>query len=226
MLTALIEREMRCVPPIQPKMARREIITLVGPTGVGKTTTLAKLAGQFHLRDGLRVGLITADAYRVGAVDQLRTYAEILQVPLKTAGNANELRTAIDELDDVDLILIDTAGRSPLDSASITGLREMIRASGSNHVLLALSMASSAKMLARISDQFAVASPTSLVLTKLDETPFAGGLLAVARDIPYPVSYVTTGQDVPDQIEAAHPSRLARLILSSDKPSRETRHST
>ena len=217
MLTALVEREMRCAPPIQPKPGCREIVTLVGPTGVGKTTTLAKLAGHFHLREGRRVGLITVDNYRVGAIEQLRTYAEIIQAPLRTASTPDELRIAIDGLDDVDLILIDTAGRSPLDGPKIDELRDFVRVAASDHVLLVLSLAGGAKALSRIAESFAVVLPTSLVLTKLDEAVGCGGLLSVAREIPIPVSYLTTGQDVPDEIEPAHPSRLARLIIGRDQ---------
>ncbi|WP_010586987.1 flagellar biosynthesis protein FlhF [Schlesneria paludicola] len=216
-LTALIEREMRCAPPIRPRAGRREIVTLVGPTGVGKTTTLAKLAGHFHLHEGLRIGLITVDTYRVAAVEQLQTYAEILQVPLRAASNPEELRTAIDEMDDVDLILIDTAGRSPFDAGRMNELRELLRVANSNHVLLVLSLAAGVSKLPAIAEKFAVAAPTSLVVTKLDENLGGGGLLTVARDIAYPVSYLTTGQDVPAQIESAHPNRLARLILGLDK---------
>ncbi len=222
MLTAFIEREMRCAPPIQPKRGRRQVVTLIGPTGVGKTTTLAKLAGHFHLREGLRVGLVTVDNYRVGAIEQLRTYAEILQIPLQVASNCDELRTAIDELDDVDLVLIDTAGRSPFDQSKMNELGDMLRLAASDHVLLVLSLSAGAKMLSPIADQFAAMSPTSLVLTKLDETLTGGPLLSVAREIAHPVSYLTTGQDVPDQIEPAHPNRLARLILGRDPIPRET----
>ena len=216
-LTALIERETRCAPPIQPKSGRREIVTLVGPTGVGKTTTLAKLAGQFHLQQGLRIGLITVDTYRVAAVEQLQTYAEILQVPLRAASNADELRAAIDSMDDVDLILIDTAGRSPFDVAKMDELRDLLQVANSNHVLLVLSLAAGVSKLPAIAEQFAVAAPTSLVVTKLDENLGGGGLLTVAREVAYPVSYFTAGQDVPSQIESAHPNRLARLILGLDK---------
>lgn len=217
MQTALIEREMRCAPPIQPKPGRREIVTLVGPTGVGKTTTIAKLAGQFHLRDGLRVGLINVDNYRVGAIDQLQTYADILQIPLRSATNPDELRIAIDAMDDVDLVLVDTAGRSPFDAPKLTALRDIVEVSASTHVLLVLSLAAGAKMISRIADQFSSASPTSLVLTKLDEVPAHGGLLSVARNTSLPVSYITTGQDVPEDFESAHPNRLARLTLGRDQ---------
>lgn len=217
MLTALIEREMRCVPPITPHPGRREIVMLIGPTGVGKTTTLAKLAGHFHLRKGIRVGLVTVDSYRVGAVEQLQTYAEILQVPLKAASNPDELRMALDDLDDVDLVLIDTAGRSPWDDGKLNELRELVDVSAADHVLLVLSMATGSKVLARIASRFLSSGPTSLVLSKLDEALGIGAVLSIARAVPVPVSYLTTGQEVPDQIEPAHPARLAKLILGENR---------
>jgi flagellar biosynthesis protein FlhF len=217
MLTALIEREIRCAPPINPQPGVREIVTLIGPTGVGKTTTLAKLAGHFHLRRGLKVGLITTDTYRIGAVDQLRSYAAILEIPMRTASTPDDLRAAIDALDNVDMILIDTAGRSPLDTPKLDELRSLIRAAASNHVLLTLSTISGTKALSRIAEQFAAAFPTSLVLTKVDEAIGCGGLLSVAREVPLPISYFTTGQDVPDQFEPAHPGRMTRLILGHDR---------
>lgn len=224
MLTALVEREMRCAPPIQPKPGHREIVTLVGPTGVGKTTTIAKLAGHFHLRMGVKVGLITVDAYRVGAIEQLQCFADILEIPLHAASNPDELRTAIDQLDDVDLVLIDTAGRSPFDDSKMDELCDLVRVASSDHVLLVLSLAVGVKSLSRIADRFASALPTSLVLTKLDELPGVGGVLSVSREILHPVSYFTTGQDVPDQIEPAHPNRLARLVLGRDQINHETNH--
>lgn len=216
-LTATVEREIRCAPPIQPRVGHREIVTLVGPTGVGKTTTIAKLAGRYQLQEGLRVGLITVDTYRVAAIDQLQTYAEILQIPLRAATTPDELRAAIDELDNVDLILIDTAGRSPKDSAKMQELANLLAVAASSHVMLVLSLAAGGSRLVRIADQFSTVSPTSIVVTKLDECDGCGGLLSIARDIPYPIRYVTTGQDVPDQIEPAQPSRLARLIVGTDR---------
>jgi flagellar biosynthesis protein FlhF len=216
-LTALIERELRCAPPIQPRKGRREIVTVVGPTGVGKTTTIAKLASHFQLRKGLRVGLITVDTYRVGAIEQLQTYADILQIPLRTASTPAELRIAIDSLDDVDLILIDTAGRSPFDAEKLNSLQDIVQMAGADHVLLVLSLTSGRNRISQIVQQFASAVPTSLVLTKLDEVAEHGGLLSIARDISLPVSYITTGQDVPEDFEPAHVNRLARLILGLDE---------
>jgi len=216
-LTAMVERELRCGPPIQPKPGRREIVVLVGPTGVGKTTTLAKLAGHYQLNLGLRVGLITFDTCRVGAFEQIQTYADILQAPLRAVASSDDLKAAIDELDDVDLILIDTAGHSPRDLNKLNRLSEFVKVASPDHVLLVVSATTSTKRLSSIADQFASVTPTSLVLTKLDEADNWGNLLSIARQIPTPVSYVTTGQDVPAQIEPAHPTRLAKLILGRDQ---------
>ena len=216
-LTAMVEQDINCVSPISPVPGRREIVTFVGPTGVGKTTTLAKLAGHFALREGRRIGIITVDNYRVGAIEQVRNYAEILNVPMRTASNANELRAAIDDLSDVDMILIDTAGKSPSDGSKLNELREILQVAASDHILLVLSVAGGASMLPKIAASFGTVLPTSLVLTKLDELVTCGSLLSVARQIPIPISYITTGQDVPARFEPANACRLARLSLGLDK---------
>ncbi len=217
MLTAFVEQDIQCVSPISPTPGRREIVTFVGPTGVGKTTTLAKIAGHFALREGRRIGIITIDNYRVGAVDQVRSYCEILEVPMRTAANATELRSAIDELADVDMILIDTAGKSPSDGSKLNELREILQVASSDHILLVMSLAGGASMLQNIAASFSNLLPTSLVLTKLDELVTCGCLLSVAHQISIPISYVTTGQDVPAQFEPANATRLTRLCLGLDK---------
>ena len=214
-LTTIIEQEFRCGSSIQPEPGRREIVTVIGPTGVGKTTTIAKLAGQLQLNEGRRVGLIAVDHYRVGAIDQLKTYAEILQAPIRSASTPDELLAAIDSLNDVDVILIDTAGRSPKDAPKRSELVDILNVAQSDHVLLVLSLAGGAEHLENIADQFGFARPTSLVVSKLDEAFGCGGLLSIARQIPVPISYVTTGQDVPSQIEPATPTRLAELVLGT-----------
>jgi len=216
-LMDFIERSVRCVPPIPLSSGRREIVTVIGPTGVGKTTVIAKLAAQFQLHQGRRVGLITVDNYRIGAIIQIQTYAEILQVPLRSASTSDELRNAVDGLDDVDVILIDTAGQSPRDRSRLDGLFEMLDVVASDHVLLVLSLAGGAKHLGKVAQQFAAARPTSLVVSKLDEAAGCGGLLTMARQIALPFQYITTGQDVPEMIEPANPTRLARLILGDDE---------
>ncbi len=217
LLAALIEREIRCAEPLTPQRGARQIAMLVGPTGVGKTTTIAKLAGRLAMSDGLRVGLITVDTYRVAAVDQLRTYAEIIDLPVQVVSNPEQLSTALDQFADFDLVLIDTAGRSPQDERRLEELKQLVDAAAPDHVYLVLSLASGAKSLHAAAERFAAVRPTSLVLTKLDEAAGCGALLSATRDIALPVTYLTAGQEVPRDIEPANPCRMARLILGRDR---------
>lgn len=216
LLTALIEQELRVANPIVPVKGRRKVVALVGPTGVGKTTTLAKLAANFRLRDGAKIGLVTVDTYRIAAVEQLRTYAEIIDLPMKVVTTPAEMRQAMDELQGMDLVLIDTAGRSPKDEPQIRELKAFLDEAHADEIHLVLSLASSLKTLETVAANFQSIGLTSLVLTKLDESLGAGSLLNVARRLKTPVSYLTTGQDVPDDIEPAQKTRMARLILGLD----------
>ena len=125
LLTALVESEIRCSDPIVATPGKQKVVALVGTTGVGKTTTIAKLAANFRLRDGMKMGLVTVDTYRIAAVEQLRTYAEIIDLPMKVVTSPPEMRRAIDELAGLDLILIDTAGRSPRDDLQIRELKSL-----------------------------------------------------------------------------------------------------
>ncbi len=216
LLSAIIEQELRIAPPIAPTKDRRKVVALVGPTGVGKTTTLAKLAANFRLREGARIGLVTVDTYRIAAVEQLRTYAEIIDLPMKVVTTPAEMRQAMDELKGMDLVLIDTAGRSPKDEPQIRELKAFLDEARVDEIHLVLSLASSLKTLETVAANFQPIGLTSLVLTKLDEALGAGALLNVARRLKTPVSYLTTGQDVPDDIEPAQKTRMARLILGLD----------
>ncbi len=230
LLTALVEQRIPCdrsLTVLQSKRSdrgaisessvagRRQIAMVVGPTGVGKTTTLAKLAGHFGVREGCRLGLITVDTYRVAAVEQLRTYAEIIDLPMRVVADAAEMQEALDAFADCDLVLIDTAGRSPHDDRRLTELKQLIDAVCPDHVYLVLSLASGSNALRAAAERFATVRPTSLVITKLDEATGCGGLLSVARDIGLPISYFTTGQEVPRDIEPANPCRAARLIVGT-----------
>ncbi|HVW01227.1 MAG TPA: flagellar biosynthesis protein FlhF, partial [Planctomycetaceae bacterium] len=202
-LLASIEADIRSGGPIVTTPGQRRVVALVGPTGVGKTTTLAKLAANFRLRDGIRMGLVTVDTYRIAAVEQLRTYAEIIDLPMKVVTSPQEMSRALDELMGLDLVLIDTAGRSPHDEPRIQELKALLAAARVDEVHLVLSMGASAKQLESTIDRFADAGVTSLVLTKLDEASGMGPLLSVARRSSLPISYITTGQNVPDDIEPA-----------------------
>ena len=194
-------------------------ICLIGPTGVGKTTTIAKLAAAFKLRQKQKVGLITIDTYRIAAVDQLRTYANIIGVPLKVVLTPAELVAAMAEMSDCDTILIDTAGRAPTDQLKIGDLAQFILAGKPTEVHLVLSSTTTQESMEAALEKFShVRGPTGqgvdqIIFTKLDEAVSFGVLLNVARTASRALSYLTTGQDVPDNIEVGQPRRLARLIL-------------
>lgn len=188
-------------------------IALVGPTGVGKTTTIAKLAATYKLRHGKRVGLVTCDTYRIAAVEQLRTYANIIGLRLNVALTPPEMASCCSSLDDCDVILIDTAGRSQHDGDRLTELSALLEAAKPHETHLVLSGASSESVLMRAADRFAVAKPNRVILTKLDETVSFGVLVNVAHRVGATLSYITTGQEVPDHIEPGRADRLARLVL-------------
>ena len=212
-LREAVESCVQIAPPIAAVAGTRRVVALVGPTGVGKTTTVAKLAANFKLAQGLKAGLVTVDTYRIAAVEQLRTYAEIIDLPLAVANSPGEMARAIDQLGDVDLVLIDTAGRSPRDEVKIRELSEFLDAGQPDEVHLVLSAVAGERSLRAAVDRFAIARADRLILTKLDEADGLGGVLGVLGQANRPVSYITTGQAVPDDIEPADRARLARLIL-------------
>ena len=217
LLTGMVEQQIRCGSPISLTPNRRKVVALVGPTAVGKTTTIAKLAANFRLRDGVKMGLVTVDTYRIAAVEQLRTYAEIIDLPMRVVTSPQEMRRALDELSGLDLVLIDTAGRSPRDELQIKELKRLLAEADVDEVHLVLSLTSSLKSLEATAKTFSVANTSSLILTKLDEAAGMGAMLSLSQKVQLPISYVTTGQDVPDDIEPAHVTRLSRLILGQEK---------
>jgi flagellar biosynthesis protein FlhF len=211
-----VESFVSIAPPIAAVAGIRRVVALVGPTGVGKTTTVAKLAANFKLAHGFRPGLVTVDTYRIAAVEQLRTYAEIINLPLAVANSPGEMRKAIDELGDVDLVLIDTAGRSPRDEVKIRELADFLAEARPDEIHLVLSAVAGERSLRAAVERFALVHADRLILTKLDEADGLGGLLAVLGQADRPVSYITTGQAVPDDIEPAERHRLAGLILGHE----------
>jgi len=216
-LVKMVEGEFHTAAPIAATPGQRRVVALVGPTGVGKTTTIAKLAANLKLRDGIRMGLITVDTYRIAAVEQLRTYAEIIDLPMKVVTTPMEMRRALDELSDMDLVLIDTAGRSPRDELQIGELKSLLADAEVDEIHLVLSLTASLDFLVSTVDHFSSVGTSSLVLTKLDEAHELGAMLNLARRVGLPVSYLTTGQDVPDDIEGAETQRMARLVLGLDR---------
>ena len=215
-LVQLVEQEIRVAKPISVTPGQCRLVALVGPTGVGKTTTIAKLAANFHLRDQRQVGLITVDTYRIAAVEQLRTYADIIDLPMEVVSTPKEMHSAIDRLADLDLILMDTAGRSPRDDVRIQELRAILAEANADEVQLVLSSVSSNASLKKSAQQFAKVGTTSLVLTKLDEATGLGNLIPLFRSCELPISYLTNGQNVPHDIESADAAKLARIILGME----------
>jgi flagellar biosynthesis protein FlhF len=215
-LSDAIELSIPVAPPIRAVVGTRRVIALVGPTGVGKTTTVAKLAANFKLAHGARVGLITVDTYRIAAVEQLKTYAEIIDLPLAVVNDPVEMPRALDELGDVDIVFIDTAGRSPRDEVKIRELAEFLLQARPDEVHLVLSAVAGQRSLRSAVERFATVQVDRLILTKLDEADSLGGVLAVLGLSSRPLSYLTTGQAVPDDIEPADRKRLARLILRQE----------
>jgi len=188
-------------------------VALIGPTGVGKTTTIAKLAANFAVKEGIRVALVTADTYRIAAVEQLRTYAEIIGTPLEIVYTPDELKMALYRHRDKQLILIDTAGRSPRNDYQIAELQSLLSVDPYIEVYLVISTTTSYKDTLEIINRFSVCSPQKFLFTKLDEANSVGLILNLACKFPTALSYITNGQNVPDDIELLNSYKLANLIL-------------
>ena len=183
---------------------------------MGKTTTIAKLAANYRLREKRKVGLITVDTYRIAAVEQLRTYADIIDLPMQVVSTPREMREAVRSMSHLDLVLMDTAGRSPKDEVKIQELRAFLTEAGAHEVHLVLSSGAGGSTLQRTAERFAEVGTTALILTKLDEATGLGSLLPLLRSSKLPLSYVTDGQNVPDDIAPADARRLARLVLGME----------
>lgn len=211
-----VDRLLPVAGPIhRTKAVGPHIVALIGPTGVGKTTTIAKLAANLQLQQGRRVGLITLDTFRIAAVDQLRRYADIIGSPLKVVSTAEEIKVAIEEMKSMDYILIDTAGRSPTDSMKLSELRGLIDAANPDEVHLVLSTTSDSRCLQLAVNSFMKVRCDRILFTKIDETASAGVILNVAQKVGKPLSYLTTGQDVPYDIEVAKGREIAKLVLGA-----------
>lgn len=201
------------IPRLNTTKSSPTVIALVGPTGVGKTTTIAKLAATYKLRKGRSVGLVTADTYRIAAVEQLRTYATIIGLPFKVAMTPADVASSITALAECDVILLDTAGRSQMDSKRLAELAELLSAAKPDETHLVLSVAAADSVIAKAAERFSQLSPSRVILTKLDEAVLPGSIVNTARKVGLPISFVTVGQEVPDHLEVADPTRLARRIL-------------
>jgi flagellar biosynthesis protein FlhF len=180
-----------------------DIIALVGPTGVGKTTTAAKLAAWYHLHEGKKVTMISMDCYRIGATDQLRTYARIMRLPCEVAVRKDDLPAAVARHHDADLIIIDTAGKSPYDSKHVAELADWFAPVSNIQLLLCLSATTKKEDLSQIVNSYQPLAPHSVILTKLDETRAYASLCQQVAAANMPVGYLTMGQRVPEDFMVA-----------------------
>ncbi len=199
--------------PIQLEPGRLRVAALVGPTGVGKTTTIAKLAAYAKLELKQKVALLTLDTFRLGAVDQLQQYAQILQVPMHVALTVEDLRSALRFYQDRTLVLIDTPGHNPKDTELLDQLRRFLEELPDVETHLVLSATTKPKDLSDIALRFEPLKPSRLIFTKLDETSTYGPILSTLVRVKRPLSYLGTGQEVPQDLELATSRRVADLIL-------------
>jgi len=224
---AAVERLAAMLPPaaadgLEPERPERggwrrdgrpHTVAFIGPTGVGKTTTVAKVAAGLRLRYGARVALVTSDTYRIAAVEQLRTYAEIIGLPIEVIRSPGQMVQACLRLSGFDVILIDTAGRGQRDRDRIAETRAILDAAAPHERHLVLSAVAGGRALAREAEAFAEVGVDRVLLTKLDEAVALGPLFRVLPAFGRPLSHFTSGQEVPHHIEVARPRRLAELLV-------------
>lgn len=206
--------------PVSIKLGDKpKVVFFIGPTGVGKTTTIAKLASLFKLEEHARVAFITSDTYRVAAVEQLNTYASILGSPISVVYSADELESALNEYSDYDLIMVDTAGRSHRCEEQMSELNDLLDRMNeiSNRFdvekFLTLSVTTKYKDLIDITERYRDVKDWSIIFTKLDETCCLGNILNIKMLTDAPLSYTTSGQNVPNDIEVINEQAIAKQLL-------------
>lgn len=205
-------RNTKLASPVAPSKARR--VMLVGPTGVGKTTTIAKLAARAALLDERSVSLVTLDHYRIGGFEQIRTFAQLIGVPLAQATDAAELEVILEE--PADLVLIDTSGRSPRDTNAIAELALMVERMPDLEVHLVIAAATGPSVVDDLVARYAPLRPSRLLFTKIDEIDRAPELSNAPARHGIPVTWVTTGQRVPEDLEEPTAGRLLELAAGGN----------
>jgi flagellar biosynthesis protein FlhF len=200
-LHRLVASCLKIAPPLQLN-GYQKVIAFVGPTGVGKTTTLAKLAARFSLVEGKKVAMITSDTYRIAATEQLRTYGRIMGIPVEVANGVEDIAPIINRHKGMDLVLLDTAGRSPSNEEQMEELKLFISKSQADEIHIVLSATTKYLDMIRIIERFGMAVPINrMIFTKLDETRYYGALLNLMNNFQIPLAYCSIGQNVPDDLE-------------------------
>jgi flagellar biosynthesis protein FlhF len=208
-----VEAGMAVSGPIKKGEGRARRIALVGPTGVGKTTTIAKLAAHLKLKEKLNVALIAADNYRMAAIEQIQQFAQIAGIPLEVVFSDAEMHQALVKFASYDIVFIDTAGRSQRNIEHMNDLRRTLMAADADEVHLTVSITTKMRDLRLIEKKYAEVGYNRLIFTKLDETISYGTLYNLVRESGKPVSYVSTGQGIPDDLNVGTTSALANLIV-------------
>jgi len=211
-LLAEIAGLLQTAQPTRDKPKRQRIITLVGPTGVGKTTTIAKLAAISKLVHRLDVGLISADTYRIGAIEQLRTFASIADIPMEVVYKPGEINAALKRFRNKDVIYVDTVGRNQRMKRELSELKHFVQAIEPDEIHLVVNASTNKRTMVDVVERFNILKPNRIILSKVDEAVALGSMLNVVLHTHLPISFITTGQAVPDDIQLADSERLARMI--------------
>jgi flagellar biosynthesis protein FlhF len=213
-LAEVMKGAVKCEGPIQLESTGPKVVALVGPTGAGKTTTIAKLAARFALQQNKKVALVSLDTYRMGAWEQLESYGELMQVPVSLAADRNEFARIMQEHQDKDVILVDTMGKSHRDLDYCKRLKQVLEAAPQVEVHLVQSATSQESVVTECFKQFAPLGIDRALFTKLDEAVHFGLLFNCSVRHQIPFSYFTTGQNVPEDIEVAAQDKVIRLIFN------------
>lgn len=203
------------LPFLPAATGQKKYVVLLGPTGVGKTTTLAKMAGRAVLEHGKKVGFITTDTYRIAAIDQLKTYAHILQAPLEVCYHADDFRAAKRRLADCDLVFVDTAGRNFRNPQYVTELQQTIEFDSETETFLVFAATGKHDDMKAIYARFSRLPLSRLIITKLDETDSYGAVFNLLLDSRLGAAYFTNGQNVPDDMIEASADRLVHLLVGA-----------
>mgnify|MGYP001161905130 CR=1 FL=1 len=212
-LDGVISRYLGYSRPMSTKLHGQKVVLFIGPTGVGKTTTLAKLAAIYSIKYNYNVGLVTTDTYRIAAVDQLKIYSEILDIPLEIIYTPIEITESMKIFADKDIIFIDTAGKSIKDTEQPEEINTLITLTGADEIFLCISASTSYQGCINIIKSYEFLNDYSIIYTKTDEVTSYGNIFNCCYISGKPMSYMTTGQSVPDDIKVLHPSTIKNNLI-------------